>query len=66
MVRSLTSIVPLSEETNIGLLDQVIKDQTGVLHQVFGQDFDVSTIPQLWALCKFGQQCNCNMTEFTL
>jgi hypothetical protein len=45
------NIVPLSEETNIGLLDQVIKDQTGILHQVFGQDFDVSTIPQLWALC---------------
>lgn len=49
--KTLINTVPLSEETNIDLLDQVIQDQTDILHQVFGQDFDVSTIPQIWALC---------------
>lgn len=45
-------IVPLSEGTNIALLEQVIQDQTAILKDVYGQDLDVSTIPQIWALCK--------------
>lgn len=45
--------MPLSEETNIALLEQVIKDQADILHQVYGQDFDISTIPQIWTLCQF-------------
>ncbi|KAF8889126.1 hypothetical protein BD779DRAFT_1672064 [Infundibulicybe gibba] len=42
--------LPLSETTNIGLLQQVISDQTDILKQVYGNDTDVSTIPQIWTL----------------
>ncbi|KXN92532.1 hypothetical protein AN958_05387 [Leucoagaricus sp. SymC.cos] len=44
--------LPLSEETNIALLEQVIKDQTDILKQVYGQGIDISTIPQIWTLYK--------------
>ncbi|RXW16249.1 hypothetical protein EST38_g9605 [Candolleomyces aberdarensis] len=42
--------VPLSEETNIQLLEGVISDQTEILKQAFGGDVDISTIPQVWTL----------------
>ena len=46
-------IVPLSEETNIQLLEGVIADQAEILKQAFGSDVDISTIPQVWTLCAF-------------
>ncbi|RDB17758.1 hypothetical protein Hypma_001072 [Hypsizygus marmoreus] len=42
--------LPLSEDTNIELLEQVISDQTAILESVYGGD--VSTIPQIWTLYK--------------
>jgi hypothetical protein len=51
-VRELTQIVvPLSEDTNIQLLEGVIADQAAILKQAFGSDIDISTIPQVWTLC---------------
>ncbi|KAF8889120.1 hypothetical protein BD779DRAFT_1662212 [Infundibulicybe gibba] len=44
--------LPLSETTNIALLQQVISDQTNILTRVYGNDTDVSDIPQIWALYK--------------
>ncbi|KAF9450528.1 glycoside hydrolase family 115 protein [Macrolepiota fuliginosa MF-IS2] len=44
--------LPLSESTNIALLEQVVQDQTDIFKQVYGQDYDVSSIPQIWALYK--------------
>ncbi|TFK71208.1 hypothetical protein BDN72DRAFT_870059 [Pluteus cervinus] len=43
---------PLSEETNIALLEQVVEDQTEIFKGVYGEDYDISTIPQLWTLYK--------------
>ncbi|KAF8656146.1 hypothetical protein AX16_002748 [Volvariella volvacea WC 439] len=43
--------LPLSEETNIALLEQVIEDQTDILEEVY-QGVEVKDIPQLWALYK--------------
>lgn len=45
--------MPLSEETNIGLLEEVIEDQTNILKTVYGSDVDVAKIPQIWTLCEF-------------
>ncbi|KAJ2914996.1 hypothetical protein MD484_g5422, partial [Candolleomyces efflorescens] len=42
--------LPLSEDTNIELLEGVISDQTEILKQTFGGEVDVSTIPQVWML----------------
>jgi hypothetical protein len=44
-------VVPLSEDTNIELLESVISDQTEILEQAFGSEVDISTIPQVWTLC---------------
>ncbi|KAF6749792.1 hypothetical protein DFP72DRAFT_1073016 [Ephemerocybe angulata] len=43
--------LPLSEDTNIQLMEGVIADQTQILKDVF-QVGDVSGIPQVWALYK--------------
>ncbi|TEB33738.1 hypothetical protein FA13DRAFT_1753937 [Coprinellus micaceus] len=43
--------LPLSEDTNIQLLEGVIADQAEILKEVYGTD-DVSTIPQVWTLYK--------------
>ena len=40
----------MSEETNIALLEQIVKDQREILAEV--TDKDVTTIPQVWALYK--------------
>ncbi|TFK29114.1 hypothetical protein FA15DRAFT_583018 [Coprinopsis marcescibilis] len=44
--------LPLSEETNIELLEQVIADQTKIFEDVFGDDVDISEVPQVWTLCE--------------
>jgi hypothetical protein len=44
-------IVPLSETTNIQLLEEVIDDQTTILKTVYGDNVDVADIPQIWTLC---------------
>ena len=44
--------VPLAGGTqNIQLLEQIVSDQRGLLMQVFNTT-DVTTIPQVWTLCK--------------
>ncbi|KDR78329.1 hypothetical protein GALMADRAFT_138431 [Galerina marginata CBS 339.88] len=43
--------LPLSETTNIGLLQGVIANQTEILQTVYNET-DVSNIPQIWALYK--------------
>ncbi|KAG6856193.1 hypothetical protein H0H87_006733 [Tephrocybe sp. NHM501043] len=43
--------LPMSEETNIQLLEQVIADQTDILKSVYG-DQAAEEIPQIWALYK--------------
>ena len=43
--------VPLSEGQDISLLEQVISDQRQILSDVFNTT-DVTTIPQMWCLCK--------------
>ncbi|KAH9476877.1 hypothetical protein JR316_0010793 [Psilocybe cubensis] len=43
--------LPLSENTNIALLESVIANQTQILQQVYNET-DVSGIPQIWALYK--------------
>ncbi|EKM52378.1 glycoside hydrolase family 115 protein [Phanerochaete carnosa HHB-10118-sp] len=42
---------PLAEGQDIGLLEQVISDQRGILSKVFNTS-DVTTIPQMWCLYK--------------
>jgi len=49
--------VPLSEDTNIGLLQSVIANQTDILKSAYGPDVDISTIPQIWALCTISSIC---------
>lgn len=44
--------MPLSEETNVALLEQVIADQTVILKTAYGNNTDVADIPQLWTLYK--------------
>ncbi|KAF8176262.1 hypothetical protein BJ912DRAFT_1024351 [Pholiota molesta] len=43
--------LPLSETTNIALLEEVVANQTEILQTVFNET-DVSTIPQMWCLYK--------------
>ncbi|KAF4611503.1 hypothetical protein D9613_003870 [Agrocybe pediades] len=43
--------LPLSETTNVALLEGVIQNQTQILQQVYNET-DVSNIPQIWALYK--------------
>ena len=43
-------LVPLSENTNIALLEQIVSDQRQILTNVFNES-DVTNIPQMWALC---------------
>lgn len=45
-----TSAVPLSETTNIAVLEKVISDQRQIFMNVFNES-DVTNIPQMWALC---------------
>lgn len=42
--------MPLSVTTDIGLLEEVVANQTEILQTVFNET-DVSTIPQVWCLC---------------
>lgn len=42
--------VPLSETTNIDLLEQVVSDQRQILTNVFNGT-NITTIPQVWTLC---------------
>ncbi|EKM75377.1 hypothetical protein AGABI1DRAFT_132277 [Agaricus bisporus var. burnettii JB137-S8] len=42
--------LPLSETTDIELLEGVIDDQTTILKTVFGSDVDLLQIPQIWTL----------------
>jgi hypothetical protein len=44
--------VPLSETTDISLLESVIGNQTLILQTVYNTT-DVSVIPQIWTLCQF-------------
>ena len=44
--------VPLSETTDIALLESVIRNQTRILQTVYNTT-DVSDIPQIWTLCQF-------------
>lgn len=44
-------LVPLSQSTNIKLLEQVISDQTAILKSVYNGT-DVQSIPQIWTLCE--------------
>ncbi|KAG2005716.1 hypothetical protein CC2G_002098 [Coprinopsis cinerea AmutBmut pab1-1] len=44
--------LPLSEETNIELLEKVIEDQSAIFREVYGEDVDLATIPQVWTLYK--------------
>jgi len=46
------SIVPLSETTDIDLLEGVINDQTTILKTVYGEDIDIAQVPQIWTLCE--------------
>ena len=44
--------MPLSETTDIALLESVIGNQTLILQTVYNTT-DVSVIPQIWTLCQF-------------
>lgn len=44
--------VPLSETTDVSLLESVIRNQTLILQNVYNTT-DVSEIPQIWTLCQF-------------
>ena len=44
--------VPLSETTDISLLESVIGNQTLILKTVYNTT-DISVIPQIWTLCQF-------------
>ena len=45
------NLVPLSETTNIDLLEEIVADQRQILTNVFNGT-NVTTIPQVWTLCK--------------
>lgn len=49
-LRKKIDTVPLSETTNIALLEQVVSDQRQILTNVFNGT-NITTIPQMWALC---------------
>ncbi|KDQ23911.1 glycoside hydrolase family 115 protein [Pleurotus ostreatus PC15] len=42
---------PLSEDTNIALLQRIVSDQRDILMEVFNGT-DITTVPQVWALYK--------------
>lgn len=44
--------VPLSEDTNIALLEEIVADQRVILSDVFNGT-DITTVPQVWTLCKW-------------
>lgn len=44
--------VPLSETTNIDLLEKIVSDQRQILMNVFNRT-DVTDIPQQWVLCRY-------------
>ena len=44
--------MPLSEGQNVQLLEQIVADQRQLLMDVFNTT-DVTTIPQVWTLCKY-------------
>ena len=52
--------VPMSEETNIALLQKIVEDQRTILRTVHGVD-DVTTIPQMWTLCMYDLPVNCHL-----
>ncbi|KAF8064309.1 hypothetical protein FPV67DRAFT_1672029 [Lyophyllum atratum] len=43
--------LPLSQDTNIKLLEQVVADQADILKTVYGAD-NVASLPQIWTLYK--------------
>ena len=49
---NLSFAVPLGESTNIALLEKIVSDQRQILTNVYNGT-DITTIPQLWALCTF-------------
>ena len=49
---TLTPVAPIAGGTNIQLLEKIVSDQRGLLQEVFNTT-DVTTIPQVWTLCKF-------------
>ncbi len=46
--------LPMSDESNIALLEKIVADQRKILEEVTGKD--ISTIPQVWALYKEVQE----------
>jgi hypothetical protein len=46
--------MPMTEESNIALLQRIVHDQRNILHEITGKD--PSQIPQLWALYKEVQE----------
>ena len=48
--------VPLSEDTNIALLEEIVADQRVILSDVFNGT-DITTVPQVWTLCKWAFLC---------
>jgi len=55
--------VPLSEETNIKLLEGVIANQTNILKTAYGSDVDIAQIPQVWCLCTSILVVKCEFTQ---
>ena len=51
-------LVPLSETTDISLLESVVGNQTQILQTVYNTT-DVSAIPQIWTLCQFPTYIAC-------
>lgn len=45
-------LVPLGTSTNAQLLEKIVSDQRGIFQNVYGNDTNVATIPQMWCLCK--------------
>lgn len=44
-------VVPLGTSTNVQLLEKIVEDQRDIFQDVFGNETDVATIPQMWCLC---------------
>ena len=53
---TLTPVAPIAGGTNIQLLEKIVSDQRGLLQEVFNTT-DVTTIPQVWTLCKLCSSC---------
>ena len=56
---------PLSETTNIDLLEKIVSDQRQILMSVFDES-DVTNIPQVWALCALQTDPECTFFSFVL